>query len=858
MTPESPRHRRFHESSESLAEGPKIDAGIGLPKYTLPWIREASFGATLGARAASLEAQPAHRAGPADLVHWGRHYGEKSSRFLHNPFQAPGQKMTAKDEEGYVGFYHFCNGLDYSRGAAALEEYVYSAVGVEKAHNAKNGDHLRWQPGVDLHAYGAHHHREMVVTLCTYNVFARSELRARYVFSVGNTRQSPISAAASYTVTETPLKRTHAFGSHDIALLAAAFWHELAVLTLVRAFLATDDPALRVCGTVSLPLQIETAAVLWPAIERTVALLPRGHMTGAAARWGVVSGGENGPATAKYRNLLVDALVRLVLLDMGCGAATVAVEAIGAQFGSEYDYVVCRLLRADLLQNNDQRFLELVAENHKRRPQLCQTALLLVEQTRFLVARLLFALAVDVATRAVQILPQDYDAWYNLALCLALAQQYDRALLAVNSFPVSMSSGAEFLHPSDIHGTRDDFARVYGARAAANKPLDLRTFELFFPPPTADSAEVALMESIWHKGYMYLPHLRHPICGAFFRSPVTLATTVERLAVDARLLRQAGPDSAKYVMAAASLGTLVLLVLDFDSKSTWGRTYDLLTLMVAMMGWDEMVHVRNTIFRAADTGESGDFVVGSSRGPPTECKSWLQVLLLTIYDDLRVMGQLSLEPQHRSALAWEMLGFLGWLCKYNLKDSVLSLFTSVSGVSSTGGFDYFGTVKVLEIFNEFVLSDVAVSTIDPLSDVYDGRHFTNKLILQNLLPAKYRDFVRQISSGLFSLENILLCVTKLVSYNLRWYNYMPSFLATNTLIKLCAKYDLLHIRSLLHMMYKAHEKPPAKKTPSFTLKEMFAAPQDEDVAQYEFVENDTIMGYMERMLVWIELLPKYR
>ncbi|KAM9900796.1 hypothetical protein OXX79_004914, partial [Metschnikowia pulcherrima] len=284
-----------------------------------------------------------------------------------------------------------------------------------------------------------------------------------------------------------------------------------------------------------------------------------------------------------------------------------------------------------------------------------------------------------------------------------------------------------------------------------------------------------------------------------------------------------------------------------------GRTYDLLTHLVTIVGWDRVVHIKNATFRGVDREQTSDFVVDHAELAATDVKPWLQSLFLVIYEDLRVMVQMSSQDEERSALSWSMLGFIGWACKLNLKDSLSAIQTSLSDPSPAMGFDYHGTVKSLEIYNEFVLSDVCASTIDPLSSVYDGRHYSNKLIVQGTSPEMYAEFVRQLQRGHYSLENVLLSVTKLVSWNVRWYNYMPSALVTETLIKLCAKHDPLVVRSALQILMKNLVRKKEKTPASYTLRAMFAAPSQERT-HHEFVESDTVMAYMARLLAWLESL----
>ncbi|OBA21082.1 hypothetical protein METBIDRAFT_42512 [Metschnikowia bicuspidata var. bicuspidata NRRL YB-4993] len=828
-----------------------------MPHPTLPWIREARFGITLGERAKAMGRMAAASPllGPADVVHWGRHYGEKSARFTHNAFEPAANGLRSKEEDGYVGYFHHVNGVDYVGGAAAALEYLAGAVGLVRSENG-----YLWRAGVDVGSLGTYHDKPMVVTLCAYNTFARAELRVRLEVAVPRSRRSPVPVDALYTIYSHVLKKLRVYTGASVHEVGAAFWTELAALALTRLVLATDDASRRLCGTVNLPGLASTPERLAGAVLLLVALLPKGHLAGARPRFGPPSTcGADLVSTARFRNHVVDALVRLVALDSSGRTAARALDELVRLHGRQFDVVACQLLKADASRNNDLRFLRMVHEHvatHGR--QLCQAALMLVEQARFLLARHAHALAIPVAADAVALLPLDFDAWHTLALCYVMAGQHGRALETINAFPVAFPPLAP-AQPAAVDGVLDSFATTYMERAQHNQGVDLRTFEAFFPAPEAyDRAgePVASMATIWHEQFQHQRHRRHPVCGPFHQSPLLLATNLELAAVDSRLMRLAGPGATKLSLAAHSAGEPWASVLDFDSKSTWGRTYDLVTLLVALVGWDQLVHIKNATFRASATAGEDDFVVDHLKLGALYARQWLQLLFLVVYEDLKVMVQMSSLDQDRSALSWALIGFIGWACKFNLKDTLSAFHTSMSGLSAEAGFDYYGTVKMLEIYNEFVLSDVCASTIDPLSSIYDGRQYTNKLIVQNASPEIQRGFVKQLQAGIFSLDNVLLSLSKLVSWNVRWYNYMPSSLVTETLIKLCAEYDALVVRSRLQILMKSLTKKDSKPSATYTLRAMFAAPPDDPRTPHEFVEGDTIMVYMAQLLSWIELLAE--
>lgn len=290
-------------------------------------------------------------------------------------------------------------------------------------------------------------------------------------------------------------------------------------------------------------------------------------------------------------------------------------------------------------------------------------------------------------------------------------------------------------------------------------------------------------------------------------------------------------------MSAQSAGLPSLSILNFEKVSTWGRCYDLLTMMVAVDGWDNLVRRKESLF-VSSARLSTDFVVGELEGSHlVTCSPWLDKMFFVLYEDLRTLMTLShrdREQQH-SALEWEMMGLLGWSIKYNLKESISALITSVIASSANGDFDYFGMVKLLEIYYELVLSENSVG------DAYTHEFYSRKLILR-LYGNAHEVFVSDLEANYLTLDFILLILLKLVSWNLRWYQYIPNHLITKVINGLCNKHDSVYIRSKMRVVFEQNKK-------STKTRGMFAAASK---GNFEFVEDDTIVDYCERLINWLE------
>lgn len=282
-------------------------------------------------------------------------------------------------------------------------------------------------------------------------------------------------------------------------------------------------------------------------------------------------------------------------------------------------------------------------------------------------------------------------------------------------------------------------------------------------------------------------------------------------------------------------------ILDFERKSTWGRCYDILSLLVAQVGWDELMKIKETVFTSSKPTLNHVVHHGQDRKMMVPCEKWLEQLFLILYEDLRALMTISVQKrQQHSAIEWGMLGLMGWSVKYNLKESISSLITSVMG---SQGFDYFGTVQLLEIYNEFVLSDTD-SNIDIYYDDYDLKFFSNKLILKQ--SNVYDGFIKVLENEYLTLEIVLLNLMKLISWNLLWYQYVPNYLVFKILSKLVLKYDAVYICTHFRVVFEKNKKSVGKKG-------LFGFAAEKKPDTYEFVEGDTICEYVEKVINWIEV-----
>lgn len=835
-----------------------------LQPHTYPALREAQYGEALSIRTKIQESLVAESIGPLDLIHWGTYYGITSAHYSQNDF-ATKTRTREKNDDGYVGYYHYSNGVSLERFELDIEDYVLGLVGITRD---SNGQYL-FLKGNEFSASK----RELVVTYCTYNIFDKSDFRARYIIHTNGSHKRPVHIDKTYQIIPNPLqpdtkfRKTYTFNGHTVKGLKTVVWEEMRASQIVRLFAQLDDPAIQLCGTIHYSGLVQSRASLLRSIDTTINLLHKGYLTGVRPCYGpaTASGnrGDSSRRTSYYRNMLVDALVRMCTLDTSGEASRYAVRHMPKD--GSHDYVILKLFKSQPGSSMEKEFVELVnAHIKKYGPFTTQSGLILGEQVKFLISKEYYEAALTIAQKCVVILPLDFEAWYLLSLCYILTEDFQRALSVFNLIPVVMNQRTEELD--------DLFAEAFLPRKnAAKEPISEKLFKQFFPNPEVaaseygkpgETVEEGSIEKLWNRLFLFSPHMRHPIVGPhFYHSPLTNSTPKEIASVDVNLLRACGTNSKKSIFASQSSRLPANSLIDFHRKSTWGRCYDLLTFFVAVVGWQNVVQLKSAVFRMDEVTQESNVpfsVDHTSRDMGYPCEKWLEQLFVVVYEDLRTLMAMSVndENQQHSAIEWEMLGLLGWSVKYKLKESISSLITSVMGTAIEGGFDYFGIVQLLEIYDEFILSEYNDLNIDIFYDDYDLRFYSNKLIMK-MSGHDYKQFAMTIEEEFLSLEFVLLNLMKLVSWELRWYQYLPNYLVVKIITKLISKHDLIFISAKMRVVYETHRKASGSTSKSKLGARYlfgFGTSSKKQEKEYEFVDGDTILEYMQRIIGWIENL----
>lgn len=865
-----------HSSQPSMSSIPTFTnySDPKLQPSIYPEIRETNYGETLAYRSQIKDIGSSNNefsVGPPDLVHWARYSGVRSSLYTNNDFVG---EDTTKDDDGYIGFYHYVNGLGSSNFIKEVENYIFQIVGIY----SENDQYFFTKETVSSTKYTTSK-RDIVVTYCSYNLFTKSDFRVRYVIHMnGSTKKIPIQIDKSYqTISYSSERKNMNYNSNSLKEIPSSYWIELKASQIIRLFKHLDYPSQQITGLVSYSNFVDSKVSLIASIQLLIKFLSRGYVTGTKTGYGASTScgtkgdilpgtsGNNYKKTNSFRNNLVDTILRLCQLDLSGESCQVAINEIKKYyFPGDWNWVILQIYKVTPGFNKEQDFLNLVRD-HLRNHELytTQLGLILLEQAKFLISKQQNQLAVTIAQKCVSVLPLDFECWYSLTLAYCLNSDYENAILTINSMPVIINNRDRSLEVDIVANIKDFYLSTFlkRSRNTNEEVVSEKTFYNYFPNPKTSvenqkkstQVEEGSIKKLWTDLLLFNPNLRHPISGNhWYQSPVMNCSARELSSVDSSLIKTF-TSSAKMMYSRHSSGSPSTSVLDMGKTSTWDRCYDLLASIVAMIGWENVLEIKSKIFSNDSTQVEDPIVVNHERASLIHCENWLDQLFVVLYEDLETMINMTNgEVRQHSSAEWGLIGLLGWCVKYNLRESITSLMTSVMGASSQGGFDYFGTVQILEIYNEFILSEVSDTNIDLLNDSYDSRFFSNKFTLRQ--SGHSEKFLASLGNDYMTTEFILLQLIKLISWNVRWYQYTPNYIIVRTLSKLIAKYDLVYIRTSLKVIFEQNKKN-SKTKKKFKIGSLLKTTNKvKSEEKYEFVDEDTIIDYVERIICWIDNL----
>lgn len=278
--------------------------------------------------------------------------------------------------------YHFVTGIDVS-SAAAIAAYMTTLTG-------DLGENQLWFERAPMW-------RVSEGTYCCWNVFSKVDVRVTAAFP-GTTKM--------YIVTIDGLVE-------DEALQSEAFWWEVHMSAMMRCLLFKDsDSYLMEYTRHEFPFDAEGVKLFFRTFEKLYFKAP---LVGAGP-WV-----QNASTDCNY---MVDALYRLLEVT---GEYAAAIEMLGRIEAKEV------LVRVLLQGNQEVNAVSLLVNTVRKEP---RNARMLASEAEFCLSKSKLDLALDCAKRAVAASPSDFYPWEVLCRVYVAREQWDQALLALNSTPL--------------------------------------------------------------------------------------------------------------------------------------------------------------------------------------------------------------------------------------------------------------------------------------------------------------------------------------------------------------------------------------------------------------------------------------
>lgn len=780
-----------------------------------PFLRERKYGDSIKSRSNYQTMTQINLSGPPDLLHVGKYCGITSSAY-EDDFLGE----IDKHEDGYIGTYHYVNGI-YHDCYYSIEKYIFDVMGIKIRNNDYYWDSVN--------------KKETVVTYCSYNIFTKSDLRIKYVLTPNNKKTISIDKTFQILPSDSNGRKVQA----SIGKLNDFNWDDINVSSIIRSF-QMDEPSKQLPGLINFSKLVDSKSRIINCLQLLVKYLSKGYLTNYDESYGLVTGCQNNNnlKTNHFRNNLTDTIIRICDLDYNGNLTKYTIELLD-NLKDDWTWLKLRLLKNANGYNSSVEFVNTIHSYFKNNDiYTTHSCLILLEQIKFLISKQDYTNAVKLNETTIKIMPLDFECWYYLILSYTLVDDYENAFISLNSLPITINQNLEV---EVVSGIEDTFSTNF-----LQKEMSEKTFMKYFPPPNSLSQHslpsiskqsTGEIKKIWKDVFIFNPLSRHPIMGnKFYQTPIICKSVQEVSSIDGNLRRLTDVNTLKLKLSGHSANSTSSSMLDFTKKSTWGKAYNILSYIIAKIGWEEVMHIKVKLFHTSSKKISA---VNNDKNQLIFINPWLEQLFLIIYEDLKTLMVITdaTKLQNHSILQWELLGILGWNVKYNLKFTISSLITSFIGDSSNyKDIHYFNSVQILIIYDEFILGEVDNSQIDNLNDDYMKSYYLNKLILKDNMV--FNTFLNSITKDYLTIDLILMILIKLISWNLRWYQFLPSYLVQKILNKLIIIHSSEFILSKMRIIFNENK---SGNDGWFKKGE-----------QKMFEGDDSIIEYFEKLFAWIE------
>ena len=628
----------------------------------------------------------------------------------------PGQKET--------GSYHFATGVDAS-SSASLAAYLNTLTYSLGEGRYKANSTTAWRISTGIY--------------CCYNAFSRVDMRVEVKFP-GKTE--------AYFVDERGARKDNP---------SQELWLETYVCAVVRAILYTDDVNYRLNGWRKLqPLPDLDAETRW--LDAAARLFEHGWQLGSEPDVQVAT---------LVNNHLTTALLSYFAYSGRYASAVNFFEKLRP----ENPQVVALLVKVYVEADEEIKAIQALTETLELNP--LDHALLDVE-CEVLQKKERNDLALEVAKRAVNCAPSEFQSWARLTEVYIALDDYEQALLTLNSCPMF------------TYYEKDSY-RIPAARTAS------------FPIPVEANDEEILNDTLASGGEgvdQTLLRLPAPaLRGTFARAYSLLAKLAAKIGWD-ELLRS---RSQVFVMEEEyrtqkqpSDDQLPAPPTAVTAEPEASPSATATTEEKAPPASSDTAPETTETTTGADDAASSKAVNGKTSPVQEEnaafpfenkrlCERWLDNLFMVLYEDLRVYTVWRAEVQHfrtqnlnyrKQALEWEIYGDLSVrLCHPQ---------------------------EAEEAFHQCVSQQFSQRAWKGLL-----KRYTNP---EDLLTTTTTNGGGGSASGQSDVENALTCIVKLTHYNWRWYGeFSPNL--TKQLRRIVDDEGLVKVQNLIASKQKELPKP---------------------------------------------------
>ncbi|KAG0668024.1 hypothetical protein C6P45_005114 [Maudiozyma exigua] len=599
-----------------------------------------------------------------------------------------------------------------------------------------------------------------IATYCCNNIFSKIDIRIRYETD-GSVQ------VRAYDCLEQKILDT----------IDENIWEETFICCCMRSLITNKDPERKLPGLVEYPLAINNASLSGAkrVVRQFCKFLPRCLESG----WDTTQH----MLPTIFQNYLMRSL--LTFLSVSPNLVDYALIILKELYQSDKENdLFYKIALIAILEQYDERDNELIKALHEtlqplmgvlqtmeqddpRTPQIlnCVSGLLNI-QAKFLIKRGDYGLALSVSKASTELALDSPASWYYLAKCYIHTNEYNKALLAINSMPNLPTVDQDKKMISTRPTLYNYYTRPLGSKIRNDVDIDSNEFNnlvstmknwkddevrdiIFGRIAMPNKSTDGYIDFIWDKSCAEIGPIYGPQA--------------------CNLINFVSPQEVQ------SIGDLDLLAKNTVAKQYgWfqRKAVQLLMELISRIGWNGLLKLRGEVFvMESEFMEHGGSPNLSNKDIPKEVREkriterWLDQLFLDIYDDLKLSrGLLENNEAKYSGLEWELLG-LTMLRAWQWDDAIACLRTSM-----ITRFDYISCKTLLDLFMdynpdggeiidlEFVL-ELVVQKISYEKRFYDSFQILNLQVLFKLCAVLAVDGVKSRIAALSYTDRSFLTVT---------------------------------------------------------------------------------------------------